>query len=57
VTAQAVIEIPPTPIIREKLGQLVRESALQRKLLRLAQQRDRLLSPSTTSAHDVETAS
>lgn len=42
-------EIPPTPEIREKLGDLVREASRQRKLLRLAQQRDKLLSQARES--------
>ena len=34
--------IPPTPAIRERLGRLIRESMLTRRLLRLAEQRDRI---------------
>ncbi len=42
--AQATTQdIPPTPVIRERLGKLVQESTKTRKLLRLAQQRDKLL--------------
>lgn len=47
-------EIPPTPVIRERLGKLVRESANTRKLLRLAQQRDQLL-PIINQASDEST--
>ena len=35
-------DIPPTPVIRERLGKLVQELATTRRLLRLAQQRDKL---------------
>lgn len=34
--------IPPTPLVRERLGRLIRESDLTRRLLRLAEQRDRI---------------
>lgn len=50
VIAQATSQdIPPTPVIRERLGKLVQESAKTRRLLRLAQQRDKLL-PSFSEA-------
>ncbi len=46
-----VRSIPPTPSIRERLGQLVRESILTRRLLRLAEQRDKL-APAPNDTHE-----
>ena len=49
-------DIPPTPVIRERLGKLVQESAKTRRLLRLAQQRDKLL-PLCSATTDMTPAS
>lgn len=50
-------DIPPTPVIRERLGKLVQESANTRRLLRLAQQRDKLLPFLTEATTDTTPAS
>ena len=50
-------DIPPTPVIRERLGKLVQESAKTRRLLRLAQQRDKLLPSFSEAATDTTPAS
>lgn len=54
ITQTTAQDIPPTPVIRERLGKLVQESAKTRRLLRLAQQRDKLL-PSLSEATADET--
>ena len=51
-----VRSIPPTPTIRERLGGLIRESILTRRLLRLAEQRDKLAPIEESSTANREAA-